>query len=55
MNISTEYMLIYFPKLTNAECVYKFDTEGTLCDINYIFGDQGIEGKLIFYNFTELY
>ena len=25
--------------------------KGTLCDINYIFGDQGIEGKLIFYNF----
>ena len=48
-------MLIYFPKLTNVECVYKFDTEGTLCDINYIFGDQGIEGKLIFYDFTKLY
>ena len=29
--------------------------KGTLCDIKYIFGDQGIEGKLIFYNFTELY
>ena len=40
-------MLIYFPKLTNVECVYKFDTEDTLCDINYIFGDQGIEGTYI--------
>ena len=29
--------------------------KGTLCGINYIFGDQGIKGKLIFYNFTEHY
>ena len=54
INISTEYMLIYFAKSTNVECVYKFE-KSALCDINYIFGDQGIEGKLIFYNFTELY
>ena len=48
-------MLIYFAKSTNVEYVYKFDTEGTLCDINYIFGDQGIEGKLKFYNFKRFY
>ena len=27
INISTEYILIYFAKLTNVEYVYKFDTE----------------------------
>ena len=29
--------------------------KGTLCGTDYIFEDQGIKGKLIFYNFTELY
>ena len=29
--------------------------KGTLYDIKYIFEEQGIEGKHIFYYFTELY
>ena len=29
--------------------------KGSLYDTNYIFGDQGIDRKLIFYDFTELY
>ena len=28
INISTEYILIYFAKLTNVEYVYKFGTQG---------------------------
>ena len=55
INISTEYILVYFAKSTNVECVSNLIQKGTLCDINYIFEDQEIEEKLIFYNFTELY
>ena len=29
--------------------------KGSLYDTNYIFGDQGIDRKLIFYDFTKLY
>ena len=60
INISTEYILIYFAKLTNMNknklnMFTNLIHKGTLCGINYIFGDQGIKGKRIFYNFTKLY
>ena len=59
INISTEYILIYFAKLTNMNknklnIFTNLIHKGTLCGINYIF-DQGIKGKRIFYNFTKLY
>ena len=48
INISTKYILIYFANRPMLNVFTNLIPEkGALCDINYIFGDQGIEGKHI--------